>query len=296
MEKMINFQRLKYFCAMVEEGGIHKAARRLGLSQPPLSLALKELESDLGCQLVFREGRNWVVTEAGQRLYEEGRAILAQTASLASSMRDAASNPGSFARAGFSTSCVSLFQQMLKRMTSRFPGMGCQVKFGDSHSLAENVRQREIDFAVLYLPVPERDFEIFPLKEQILVALFSDLLEIPEDRTISLARLCEYPLLLPKRWSGGGIYDIFARETQSRDLSPRIVCQTQSSYLLASMLGDVPAAAILPRNEVAESRNERLVEEFLHIPLKPALITLKNIYLPLAARRLIALLRDSYGS
>lgn len=282
---------------MVEEGGIHRAARRLGLSQPPLSLALKELEQELGCRLVFRGARNWIVTESGRRLYEKGRILLAQAEALGEEVGEAAAEYRGEVRAGFSTSCVFMFQYMLRVLSASFPLMSCQVKFSDSTSLARDVHERHIEFAALYLPTQEKDFDIIPLRDQRLIALFSELLPLPPEQTISLAKLCEYPLLLPKRWHGGGIHAIVSRLTQSQGLKPRILCQTQASYLLKGMLREIPAVAILPQSEIESALvpRERQVREFNDVPLKPALVTLKNTYVPLAAQKMLEILATEYG-
>lgn len=296
---MINFQRLRYFCAMVEAGGIHKAARGLGLSQPPLSLALRELEAEVGCQLVFRSGRNWIVTEAGQRLYEEGRAILAQTNSLAERIAKAAHEIKGEVRAGFSTSCVSVFQTALGRVAASYPGVSCHAMFTDSERLAAEVRHRNVDFAVLYLPLDGHDFNILPLRPQKLVAAYSPLLPKPPDRVMGLAEICENPLLLPTRWKGGGIYTIFAEAAQSLGLKPRIICHTQSTYILRDFLESVPAVSILPQwadhsgdTHRMESREVRELSRLL----TPAIVTLKNTFLPIAAHQLILLILEDFKS
>lgn len=295
---MINFQRLRYFCAMVEQGGIHKAARSLGLSQPPLSLALRELEEEVGCQLVFRSGRNWIVTEAGQRLYEEGRAILAQTDSLAKRIAMSPHEIQGEVRAGFSTSCVSLFQRALAGVAKTSPDVSCHVLFADSERLANYVRQRNVDFAVLYLPVDGDDFNIMPLRPQKLVALYSRLLPKPAAPELSLAEICENPLLLPRRWKGGGIYTIFAEASQRLGLKPRVICHTQSTYILRDILDNAPAVAILPQGEICESHpghwDATQIKE-LSRPLTPAIVTLKNTFLPMAAHHVISLLLKDSG-
>lgn len=282
---------------MVEEGGIHKAARRLGLSQPPLSLALKELERELNCRLVFRRGRNWIVTESGRRLYEKGRILLARTEALGEEVSEAATECRGEVRAGFSTSCVFMSQYMLRVLAKDFPRMTCQLKFSDSSSLARDVHERHIEFAALYLPTREEVFDIIPLRDQRLIALFSELLPLPEEEIVTLEKLCEYPLLVPKRWHGGGIHAIVSRLFQSQGLKPRILCQTQASYLLKGMLREIPAVAILPQSEIesAQASRERQVREFRDMPLKPALVTLKNTYVPLAAQKMLEILAAEYG-
>lgn len=55
---MLDFRRLLYFCTIVEQGQISRAAKYLHITQPSLSLSLKELEDELGITLIYREKAN----------------------------------------------------------------------------------------------------------------------------------------------------------------------------------------------------------------------------------------------
>ena len=65
----MTFDQMQYFAAVVEEGSISAAARRLHMSQPPLSLQIRNLESEYGVQLFERGARQIRLTEAGRLLY-----------------------------------------------------------------------------------------------------------------------------------------------------------------------------------------------------------------------------------
>lgn len=293
---MINFQKLQYFCTMIEEGGIHKAARRLGLSQPPLSMALKELEHDLGCRLIFRQGKNWIVTEAGTRLYEEGRAILAKMRGLPNRIVQRDDEIKGNVRVGFSTSCVAMFQRLLPKVATEFPHVSCQALFSDSERLVWLVRQRLIELAVLYLPLDGTEFDITPLQPQRLVAVFSPLLPPPDEREIHLADVCQWPLMIPRRWNGGGIYNIISHALQLHGLEPRIICFSQDSFVLLEMLENLPAVAIIPHCETEGKKGLAQGYIFeLADPLTPAIVTLKDIWLSRPARKMTELLAADYA-
>lgn len=78
----MDLKRLEYFCAIVEKGQISKAAEALHISQPPLSMRLKELEEELDVQLIYREGKAWQVTPEGEALYQRAQFILSYVAGL----------------------------------------------------------------------------------------------------------------------------------------------------------------------------------------------------------------------
>lgn len=61
----MTLKQLEYFLAIAENGSITKAANSLRISQPPLSLQLKGLEEELGCQLFIRDKKNMIITPKG---------------------------------------------------------------------------------------------------------------------------------------------------------------------------------------------------------------------------------------
>src|SRR5215213_4453849 len=70
-------RQLAAFCAVVERKSFSQAARRLGISQPAVSLQIRSLEERLGRQLLDRSGRRVEPTEAGLRLYRSAQRMLA---------------------------------------------------------------------------------------------------------------------------------------------------------------------------------------------------------------------------
>ena len=72
----MTLKQLEYFTAVIDAGSISAAAARLHISQPPLSMQLKELEEELGTVLLERSTRYFRPTDAGLKLYDKARAIL----------------------------------------------------------------------------------------------------------------------------------------------------------------------------------------------------------------------------
>lgn len=72
----MEIKQLTYFIVLAEEGNYLRAAHRLGISQPALSIAIKKLEEELGTQLFFSFGRQRELTNTGLRLLENPRNLV----------------------------------------------------------------------------------------------------------------------------------------------------------------------------------------------------------------------------
>ena len=93
----MNLKQLEYFVQVAELGSFSKAALVLDIAQPALSRQVRALETELRQQLFLRNGRGVALTEAGQRLFEHGVAIMqmmAQARDDLGATRDAAGRPG----------------------------------------------------------------------------------------------------------------------------------------------------------------------------------------------------------
>src|SRR5947209_12678721 len=90
MTEQLELRHLRYFIAVAEELHFGRAARRLGITQPPLSLQIQRLEAELGVTLFERTNRRVQLTPAGKTLLEEGRNVIAEFSGALDAARRAA--------------------------------------------------------------------------------------------------------------------------------------------------------------------------------------------------------------
>ncbi|MFQ9490152.1 MAG: LysR family transcriptional regulator [Bilophila wadsworthia] len=119
----MDLKRLEYFCAIVEKGQISKAAEALHISQPPLSMRLKELEEELDVQLIYREGKAWQVTPEGEALYQRAQFILSYVAGLEKDIRESRNKVSGLVRIGVCPPCLSLASTPIPALNREFPDL-----------------------------------------------------------------------------------------------------------------------------------------------------------------------------
>lgn len=164
---------MEYFCAIVEEGQISKAAKRLNLSQPPLSMRLKEIEQEIGRPLILRSPGVWKVTTEGRLLYNKCRQILTHIQGLAESVRNANESCRGSVRIGIGSHCVSFFQKIVPELAARYPDISCRTVIADSPTVERYLQEREVELAILRLNMVNNNCSLFNLPQQRLVAVFS---------------------------------------------------------------------------------------------------------------------------
>ena len=285
-------KRLTYFCTIVEQGQISRAARILNMSQPPLSQRLKELEDELGGPLILREGHTWQVTEAGRVLYERARHLLDQLTEIPAEVKNLMDGSAGTIRIGASSTCVSTFLKKLPGLQERFPKVSFNLLVSDSNELEDAVASRDVDFALLLLPVQGEAYTLHLLPEDTFSVVLPTRLASPGlPATLRVEDLQGLPLICCSRWEGGGTFDHLARAFQERQLTPHIVLRTPDVRTgLACLFRGAQAAAILPTNEIPTDMVAGFQVHALDLPamaLHPALIHLKDRFLTLAAQGVI---------
>ena len=285
-------KRLMYFCTIVEQGQISRAARVLNMSQPPLSQRMKELEDELGVTLIIRDGRNWQITEAGRVLYERAHQLLAMLEEIPVEVKNAEDGFSSKLVVGASTMCLSRLLQIAPIMHNEFPNLRFKLVIGDSNFLENMLKKRQIDFAIMLPASDPEAFETIPLPASPFSVVFSDRLEVEKDKkAITLDELRTLPLLVCKRIEGTGVFDNLSRLFKLEGMTPNIVVESPDCRTIADLIANgMKAAAVIPSSEIPEYIRGKYVVLPLHVPeysVTPMVVRLKDHYMTTAAQTMI---------
>lgn len=145
----MTIRHLKIFLSVCENGcNTTKASEALHMTQPAVSLAVRELEQHYGVVLFDRIGRRLKITEAGQRLIEYSSHIISLFDDMEKGMKNWDSS-GSI-RVGASITIGSQFlPSYVKAFYSRFPGTEVNAVIGPSELLEQKILNNELDFALI---------------------------------------------------------------------------------------------------------------------------------------------------
>lgn len=266
----IELRHLRYFIAVAEEGHITRAAERLGIQQPPLSLQIRALERELDVQLFRRVPRGVELTPAGTALLEHARAVLDQVdRAMAITRRTARGEQGRLV-IGFTSSTP--FHPFVPRIIRAFrelsPLVSLQLEESGSSDLVQALRGEEIDAAFIRSPVADIDgLLVRPLLEESMIAALPTAhplatVQNAMSSPLALAQLANETFILYKRPGGPGLYDAIITACRGAGFSPRV---GQEAPRILSTLNLV--AAGLGVSIVPESLSRLQMDGVLYRPL-----------------------------
>jgi DNA-binding transcriptional LysR family regulator len=191
----LNLDYLRSFVAVTELGSFSAAADRLELTQPAVSLQVRQLERRLGAPLVERVGRKARPTAAGAALLEHAPRIdAAVAAALEAVARHATGTLGRVRLGTGATACIFLLPPILRALRRRFPDLEITVSTGNTGDIVKAIDDNLLDVGLVTLPVAGRMLEATPVLEEEFLAIAPPGTDLPA--RVTAASLAAHPLLL----------------------------------------------------------------------------------------------------
>ena len=162
--KNVTLKQLRYFEALARHGHFGRAAEASSVSQPALSVQIREMEETLGTPLFERGSRQVRLTAFGEEIAARVRAILQSVDELGDMARAAQHGPAGRLRLGvIPTIAPYLLPAIIGRLSHRYDGLELRVRETQTQKLLDELADGRIDAAILALPISEPAFEEVPL-------------------------------------------------------------------------------------------------------------------------------------
>lgn len=170
---MVTFRQLRYFEALARTQHFGMAADQCAVTQPALSMQIKELERELGIELVERRGNSVVLSSAGQEVAGRAAAILGQVRELSEWARQHHGVLSGPMRLGIIPSVAPyLLPQILTQVQRQYPALDLQIRETQTDLLVDELLHGDLDAALIALPVQNAQLEAMPLfDDRFLVAV-----------------------------------------------------------------------------------------------------------------------------
>jgi DNA-binding transcriptional LysR family regulator len=274
----LDLKRLRYFCTIVEQGSISKAAQILCIAQPPLSKRLQELEDEVGTPLLVRTGRKLAVTEAGQFLYQRACDILRTVEETKQKTVAIGNTEKRVLRVGVSYLFLRHFFPVIRELYRRNPRAEISISVADSSHLEQLLQRGKVDIALFQRPRNAEGFELIDFAPLGLRALVStSLLPVAPEQPMRIEELGAYPLILMRRVEGEGSFESILEHLRKSGILPNVQMHVSDPVVAIEMLeSGIKAVVFLPESEVIPSRSGNYVVA----DIEPSPL----VFVPVAAR------------
>ena len=287
----MNLKQLEYFVAIAEERQITAAARRLNISQPPLSYELRQLESELGVTLVVRGPRQARLTEAGQLLYQRATKILAMTAAARREVESVGSGMTGALSLGVCPDCAGLVPAArLRELRDRFPEVSVEVSEGSTSEVLELLEGGIVDVGVVRTPFKSEGLRCRFAAAEPLVAVMPQDFEAGSELACTPEDLSGVPLVLTRR-QVGPVRDAFGE----KDIESQVACLVDDVRTAALWAREGMDVALVPRSLIrVTDTGEQFIKvlDCRELESRPAVVWRADRTLSPLAERAIALLGE----
>jgi DNA-binding transcriptional LysR family regulator len=289
----MELRALRYFIEVVKQKSFTAAAEHMFVTQPTISKMVKALEDEVGTPLLLREGRQMVLTDAGQIVYQRGVEVLAAHARLETELNDL----GTFGRGtltiGIPPMGGSLFTPAIAAFRQRYPKVELKLFERGSKAIEAALVDGELELGGVLQPVDTEVFDVLPISRQILWLVAQKGSRWDDAREVALADLAAEPFVF--YGESLALNDVVLNACREAGFAPTIVGRSGHWDFMAALVQAGIGIALLPapycrRLDADAFTCRRVVAPEIHWDM--ALGWRRNGYLSHAARAWIAVVRE----
>lgn len=271
----MELRQLRYFLSIIEHGSISRAAEVLHVAQPALSVHLKRLEQEFGCELVHRTTRGVVPTESGRRLAQRAQSLLGVMADLVDDVRGVEASPAGPAVIGIPTSLGTILTvPLVKAIRERFPAIRLRVVEALSGHMQDWVLSGSVDLAVVFgTEFPRGLTAEFLARESLCLVGRGDGRVAAQG--IEMDRVLDLPLIMPSR--PHGVREELERAAAIRRRAPNVIVELDALDQIKTLVADGVGHTILSRRFASHGAiAARLALTPIHAPTIERIISLAH--------------------
>jgi DNA-binding transcriptional LysR family regulator len=250
---MLELRHLRYFVAVAEELNFSRAAERLHMAQPPLSAAIRQLEQELGTELLSRTTREVRLTEAGRTFLEGAYRTLAELERARSDTERAAAGEVGQLRVGFSWSArFETLPAIGRSFRLTHPDVSLLTEEMWNARMLPALRSGQIDVAVSLCPEIAGEFSYRTIRSEPVLALLAESHPLADKPEVALRDLADERWLMFPRELAPRLYDTLVNLCRQAGFEPLPSSDSFHSGWELKILTDFDVAALAPTSVALE--------------------------------------------
>lgn len=288
-------RQLSYFVQVAKDRSFTLAARNLHLSQPALSKMIKKLEEDLGVQLFDRSEHKMTLTDAGEKLFEEGQKLLSEMAAVTEAIKDTKNLKTGNVSVGIPPVIgTSYFPPLIANFRNDYPGINLSIIENGAVTVYEMVEKGFVDLGLIILPELSDRIEYIPVIEDEAVLIVHRDHPLANRSSVKFEDLQnEAFALLNETFL---IHHHVIKACREAGFEPNIYFSSSQWDFLTELVCLNQGISILPRPILARFNSQNIKQIPIDHPemrWRIAIILKKNRYVSHAARKFIDYIKEN---
>jgi len=246
---MLDLRRVRQFVVLAETLNFRRAADRLHMTQPPLTVAIQKLEAELGTRLFERGGSGGVsLTPSGQAALVEARRLLYHNSQLLAAARSAATGTGGVLHVGFvGTTAHGVLQKVVRQFRIEYPGVELVLKEATTIRIVERVDSGELDVGLVRTPLLTSTMaRLTPLLAEKFVAALPPGNPLASLTELRLDDLAKEPFVFYARGDVSGLHAMALLACQHAGFLPHIQQEATQVQTVLSLVESGLGVALVP--------------------------------------------------
>lgn len=250
----MNINNLYYFSVLAEELHFGKTAKKLHITQPPLTRSVQQLEEELEVILFKRNQRKVVLTPAGEYFKQQVETILKTIAETKNKIRKITDGTEGTLHIVHIGSVFHIIQPLLREFTQRYPKVKLKLTEYTDWKQVELIKYGSADIAFLrspICPIHTQGLQIKEIYREPFVLITPENIDISINKEEDLKKLSRYPFVLFSRSLNRGTFDQIISLCDSAGFSPGIIHEATQFDTIVKMVETGLGISIIPQSSVS---------------------------------------------
>jgi DNA-binding transcriptional LysR family regulator len=244
----VDLRRIRHFIVLAETLSFSRAAERLHIAQPALSVSIQKLEAELGVRLFDRTSAGVQLSSSGQAALVTARRLLYHGEELARSMRDATDGTAGRLRIGFVGSAIyQLIPRLVHGFRVEYPGVELMLHEGTSARIVQMLNEEALDVGIVRTPlIDQSEVQLVTLQsDRFVVAVRRDH-PLAERTSVALAALAREPFILHSPLESPGLHSATMAICQAAGFVPHVAQEATQLQTVIALVESGLGVALVP--------------------------------------------------
>lgn len=247
----MDLRHIRYFITVAEEQSFSKAAQRLHMSQPPLSMQIKQLEEEIGTELFYRTSQGVSLTPSGKVFLKSVLPIQHQVQHAIKQAQSTANGEIGELRLGFTGTAIlnPLIPKAIQRFQKQYPSTNLVLTEANSLLLIEAILHNELDIAVIRPPKTyPNDLYIQHLIDEHLVAVLPQDYLLPDEKLSSLEALKNERFIVSPYEVSAGLFEATVHACAQSGFEPKFGPSAPQIVSILSLVAANIGVSLVPES------------------------------------------------